>query len=195
MIGYLVVDNYVIDELIDTKKIMETIAYFLGIKVVNHRLVKRLEYLSYYDELTGVKNRHSLHDDIEKLSRQDIEIGVIYVDVNGLKYVNDTYGHSAGDKLLCAAANMLQNILGQEKTYREGGDEFVVLLPGISEKQFLMLQQQLENRDAENPGVKIAVGTSWICHSSQINTAIKLADKDMYMDKAKYYQKHDRRRS
>lgn len=95
---------------------------------------KRLEYLSYTDILTGINNRtyfelRQKHFGDEKF----LPLGVIMGDVNGLKIVNDTFGHLEGDRLLKNIAEVLSNVLGDKgELFRFGGDEFVMLLPNSS---------------------------------------------------------------
>lgn len=194
LIGYLGADNYKVSEFIDTKKILETISYFLGIKIINHRLMKRLENLSYYDELTGVRNRHSLQKTMEKLAGEDVSLGVIYADVNGLKCVNDLGGHSAGDAFLKRAAELILRHVDRKSVYREGGDEFVVVLPKITEGDFRKIEWAMRESIRDSGEVHIALGFSWSAHSFRIRELIREADEAMYSDKAEYYSKNDRRR-
>lgn len=195
LIGYLGADNYEVSELVDTQKILETTAYFLGARLINHRLVKRLQHLSYYDELTDVRNRHSLQETVNRLLKEHTSVGIIYADVNGLKGVNDTGGHGAGDELLRQAAELIQKRVSKESVYREGGDEFVIVIPNITEEDFAALQANLSAEIRENGKINIALGHSWSCDSAKILEAIRAADQAMYQDKANYYRLHDRRKN
>lgn len=136
LIGYIGADNYEISDAVNTQKILETISYFLGARMVNQKLLSRLDYLSHRDMLTGVRNRNSFMEKLEELEGLAHPAGIVFGDVNGLKRANDEEGHVAGDKLLRRAAKAMQQFWGDEFVYRAGGDEFVVLLPDISECDF-----------------------------------------------------------
>ena len=98
---------------------------------------KELEVLSYRDALTNINNNRSYHEHMEELSKKKLPYGLIFMDLNDFKQVNDTYGHEAGDTLLNIVAKRLQNsIREKDKAFRIGGDEFVVVIHGTHEKQF-----------------------------------------------------------
>ena len=90
-----------------------------------------IEFLSYHDELTGLGNRRYLAEQIQRMDREDMmPLSVIMGDVNGLKVVNDAFGHAAGDQLLKKAAEALKaSCRSNDVISRYGGDEFLVLLP------------------------------------------------------------------
>ncbi len=101
-----------------------------------HQLVSRLQYLALYDQLTGLPKRELFYDRIysalHRAQRDKNRLGVIYLDLNRFKEVNDTYGHSYGDLLLEQVARRLEFSLRKGDTVaRFGGDEFVVLLEQI----------------------------------------------------------------
>ena len=94
----------------------------------------RVEYLSYHDSLTGVFNRAFYEDEISRLdTEENLPFSVIISDVNGLKLINDTLGHAAGDKVLIVTTKLLNMHLRKgDVLARVGGDEFSVLLPRTS---------------------------------------------------------------
>ncbi|MDU4660657.1 MAG: diguanylate cyclase, partial [Clostridium butyricum] len=101
-------------------------------------LEKKLRYLSENDMLTGLYNRYSFEEKIQELNvSENLPLGIIMGDVNGLKLVNDTLGHLEGDKLLISVANVLREICSEFTKYifRWGGDEFIILLPNAGETQ------------------------------------------------------------
>jgi diguanylate cyclase (GGDEF)-like protein/PAS domain S-box-containing protein len=96
------------------------------------RLQDRLAALALRDPLTGLANRRLLDElldaELARTQRNDVPLAVAYIDLDGLKQVNDTYGHDAGDAVLCEAANRLVAIVrGADVVARLGGDEFVVV--------------------------------------------------------------------
>lgn len=98
---------------------------------------KRLRYLSEVDILTSLYNRYSFEEKVKELDKEEyFPLGVIMGDVNGLKIVNDTFGHLEGDKLIVNAANILKEICGDDAyIFRWGGDEFMILLPNFDEEK------------------------------------------------------------
>lgn len=187
LIGYIGADNYEISDAVNTQKILETISYFLGARMVNQKLLSRLDYLSHRDMLTGVRNRNSFMEKLEELEGLAHPAGIVFGDVNGLKRANDEEGHVAGDKLLRRAAKAMQQFWGDEFVYRAGGDEFVVLLPDISECAFYRKFEEFYDTVKAKDDVSVAFGAHWAESGSHLNAAFNQADRKMYQDKKKHY--------
>lgn len=187
LIGYIGADNYEISDAVNTQKILETISYFLGARMVNQKLLSRLDYLSHRDMLTGARNRNSFMEKLEELEGLEHPAGIVFGDVNGLKRANDEEGHVAGDKLLRRAAKAMQQFWGDEFVYRAGGDEFVVLLPDISECDFYRKFEEFYDTVRAKDDVSIAFGAHWAESGSHLNAAFNQADRKMYQDKKKHY--------
>ncbi len=92
---------------------------------------EQVRYLSFHDSLTGLYNRAFLEEELKRAdSERQLPISIIMADLNGLKLVNDTYGHSTGDRMLIRSAQILKKSCRREDVIaRWGGDEFVILLP------------------------------------------------------------------
>jgi diguanylate cyclase (GGDEF)-like protein/PAS domain S-box-containing protein len=112
------------------------------VKDISHRRQseRRIEYLANHDALTGLANRNLLEERmkhaIEQARRIGYRIGVLFLDLNRFKIINDSLGHEVGDLLLCAIADRLKSAVREGDTVaRMGGDEFVVLLENIDEFQ------------------------------------------------------------
>ena len=129
-----------------------------------------------------------------RLNTNQYSLGIIYVDANGLKQINDASGHEAGDGYLRKIARLLSDICGEKFVYRAGGDEFVVMMEGISKEDFDEVMQELRQRIDEDSEVSMAIGTEWLESAENVEEAIHEADHRMYEDKKKYYMTHDRRR-
>lgn len=190
--GYLVADNYEINNFVNTVDVLETISYFISAKITTHRLVMQLDHLSFYDSLTGIQNRNAYTRRIDELMAQHDSIGVIFADLNGLKAINDQEGHLAGDAALRTVAALLGRCFGMDKVYRTGGDEFVIFLPDIPLRQFQAHLASLRNRAAGECPLSIAIGGQWTDDAAQILQTIHAADNAMYQDKEAYY--HDLKR-
>lgn len=113
-------------------------------------------------------------------------VGVIFTDLNGLKRTNDSLGHHAGDVLLKEAAAVFKELFDEEEVFRAGGDEFVVLLTGITEDELNETSEKLKQKAAED-GVSFAIGWSYENDARNVRRALADADQKMYDDKMQYY--------
>lgn len=100
---------------------------------------KKLQYLVGHDQLTNLPNRMLLLDrmqlSLENAAREPLDLSILFIDIDGFKEVNDTFGHSVGDNLLKAIAQRLQSCVRSSDTVgRLGGDEFLILLNGINDR-------------------------------------------------------------
>ena len=154
---------------------------------------KELEVLSYRDALTNLYNPRSYHEHMDELTRKKLPYGVIYMDLNDFKMVNDTYGHDTGDALLNIVAKRLQNsIREKDRAFRIGGDEFVVVIHGTHDKKFYegVISRMRDNvaRDVVigeiNLKVSISAGYARCPEDgSKLEDVIKKADDAMYYNK------------
>ena len=98
---------------------------------------EKLHELSYHDSLTGLPNRRFLGEGFDEMlksvRRYNGRVGVFFIDLDGFKKINDTYGHEVGDQLMVAVADRIRGTLGQtDQVVRYGGDEFVLLCPEVT---------------------------------------------------------------
>lgn len=189
LIGYLGVDNYEKSELVNTVTVLETVSYFIASKITNYRLMAELEHASCYDALTGLHNRNACIEKIDFLMQHSSSIGIVYADVNGLKEINDTRGHQAGDEALKRAAHLLAKCYGSENAYRMGGDEFLVLMPLVKELDFKASFRRLRELVGREQDLSIALGSDWVADTTHLNEAICRTDQRMYSDKVEYYNR------
>lgn len=158
----------------------------------NAEIVQRkeeLKWISYRDALTSMYNRTKYTEVLDQLQNQTLtDIGIIYMDLNGLKQINDSQMHEAGDRYICSAANVILDLF-KEAGYRIGGDEFVVLAEQMEENIFWEKVSVLkENMEQEH--VSISTGAAWQSKCENIHVLIKKAEEKMYQEKEKYYQLH-----
>lgn len=170
-------------------------------KSKNKRLTReiKLEEISYHDELTGFRNRRALYRDIYELEKEnDVKrrpLGIVYLDVNGLKEINDKEGHDAGDRLLLNASAIMKRNFNNAYFYRVGGDEFIILSHESEEAAFEDCLYRL--KESWTDGISAATGHIWMLETKEIDKNIAYADQKMYQEKNEYYQQktHDRRKS
>ena len=145
-----------------------------------------LEYLGKNDALTKLHNRAFFDEEMARMERNGpFPIAVIYLDLNGLKPVNDELGHAAGDGLLRRAGEVLQKAAGEQGCIaRVGGDEFAVLLPASDERAAQHFLNQLEEILALNnqfyQGARLSFATGYaVCEKGErLDAAMRVADKN-----------------
>ncbi|MCR4694968.1 MAG: sensor domain-containing diguanylate cyclase [Pseudobutyrivibrio sp.] len=188
IIGYLVIENYVQREDLNLKTVLETVATLVAAELKNYRLTREMSYISTHDALTSLGNRYAFIEAKRRISNKRVSVGICFVDLNGLKLVNDQMGHTAGDQYIQKGANLLSRIFHARNCYRIGGDEFVAVVEDVSPKDFeqmiKMLRNSLEN---SSEAMSMAIGHVWIADTDKINEAIKEADNNMYKDKRIHY--------
>lgn len=185
--GYLGVDNYKESDAADMKYLLENMAVYLSRKKDIHDLMDRLRYLSENDMLTGVHNRNAMNRRLLALKAENRSLGIIYVDLNNLKWTNDTYGHSVGDSRLRDMSALMKSVCPPQDIYRLGGDEFVAFLDGADKESF---KKTLENfrKAAEGRSIHVAAGGKWIPHASSLVRGMRDAEHRMYSEKRRSHE-------
>jgi diguanylate cyclase (GGDEF)-like protein len=153
---------------------------------------EQLKHLSSHDALTGLFNRTFYESELDRLAAgRRYPVSVIIIDLDDLKTTNDSYGHAAGDRMICKAAAVLKNSFRPDDLVaRTGGDEFSVLLP---ESGLAVLQAAVDrietsliaaNNVEKNMVVKFSLGTAIAETKEDLLNAVKIADMRMYKNKA-----------
>ena len=188
MVGFLGVDNPRAHY--DDATLLSSIQFFVTNSLDRKKQQAYLEKLSYRDMLTGLYNRNRYIERLEAYKQvQDQQIGAIYIDLNGLKKVNDEQGHRAGDELIVRAAGTIAGIFAED-AYRVGGDEFVVILLDVSREDFARKTEQL-HRQMQKNGVDASIGGVWQASTENLEDLLRLADENMYREKKRYYSQAD----
>ena len=177
------------------KDFLESLCFFIKTAMEREKEKTKLKNLSYVDSLTYAQNRNHFNEYIEQNRNKELHsLGVIYLDLNGLKEINDKMGHIAGDTLIISASYALQEIF-LDNSYRVGGDEFVVIEQDVSELLFFDQYAKLLKRMKELE-ISVATGCVWKETCPNLSETLQEADQKMYEDKKRYYSlaENDRRR-
>ena len=154
----------------------------IAMNVTFYYLYIHIEYFKV-DILTGTLNRLSFYADIETFKQKKTGVYILSVDLNGLKQINDTYGHTAGDDAIKYAANFIRNVIpSTARLYRIGGDEFVVLYPRDGSAYSLGAELMEKAKGAK---YTFAVGEALWEIDAPFEKAYSEADKKMYACKKK----------
>lgn len=161
-------------------------------------LFKKLQYLAHYDSLTGLANRIAFYDNLKNsmamARRKETYVGLIYLDLNKFKPVNDQYGHDAGDIVLKKAAKSLLSCVREYDTVaRLGGDEFGVVIGDLNQKEDIevvtnriheRLKKPIDIQSGHSVTIGCSIGVSFYPDDSLVmDELVKLADTAMYKAK------------
>lgn len=185
IIGFIGVDDPHAN--VENLYLLKSVTYYIINDIQKRKMVSKLEYLSFVDLLTDVYNRNRYIHDLDSLKvYTPSSLGVIYLDINGLKVLNDNYGHRYGDYIIKKAANLICGVFN-DSVYRIGGDEFVVLCIDISEEEFKDKVQRLRQKLAEEGDINASIGSTWEKGKVNLELLINHADDLMYAEKQCYY--------
>jgi diguanylate cyclase (GGDEF)-like protein len=167
--------------------------------------IKQIRSHAYIDGLTGMQNRTSYTEYLQQVEKKIEEktpyvFSVVVFDLNQLKYINDVYGHEAGDRLIIAIAKDICRIFGEKRVWRIGGDEFVCILEDAEPSELIRrLKENSKRRNDESPvlhdpdiEISIAVGASTFDREKDrtYSEVFHRADDAMYADKEAFYKTH-----
>lgn len=194
MIGIMGVDNVPKDEAGEVADIIWLMSYFVTQLLLQRDEKRDLVRYSYVDSLTGARNRRAMNE-FEQKNADVVPYGFIMCDINGLKRLNDTQGHDAGDQLIIDVAQSLIDVFGEEYVFRLGGDEFGVY-------SFAKSKDEFEGQVAHSRALiavkqrSVSLGAVYVTEPGKDREEVKEdADSLMYREKEEYYRgRNDRRR-
>lgn len=204
VIGAMVVQSYTNPELYSEGdiKLLEFVSSQVATAIERKRTEERIKHLSFHDSLTGLYNRAYFEEELKRMNNPRYHpLSIISLDINGLKVINDTFGHDQGDKLLQHLTSLLTSISRKgDIIARVGGDEFAILLPSTSSQVALDFCQRIRKvclkDDIEPAYLKVNLALGHVTQEGEykdINTLLKEVDQNMYRDKlfsAKSKEKH-----
>lgn len=159
----------------------------IGIDMPFDLIAKNMKETYWQDSLTGLLNRNAYDSDVEQLRSADIGAVVcVYADMIGLHEVNNHLGHKQGDRMLCEFADTARAFFGDDRLYRIGGDEFVMISSAHTEAQTRKQLNYMRER-LHTQGCEISVGVASSESTSDLPKTIEQAENEMRREKKEYY--------
>ncbi|HAJ33786.1 MAG TPA: hypothetical protein DCK79_10605 [Candidatus Atribacteria bacterium] len=193
-IGAMVAQSYTNPNLYSESdiRLMEFVSSQVATAIERKSSEEKIKHLSFHDALTGLYNRAYFEEELERYNfPRYYPLSVVMLDVNGLKVINDTFGHFEGDRLLQHLSQVLTSVSRQgDILARIGGDEFAILLPSTTSEEAHKFCERIKKvcqQDKIEP-IYLRLNISLGCTTQEgeykdINSLLKEADRNMYQDK------------
>lgn len=181
--GFLGVDNP--HAHMDAPEMLAQITYIAANELQKRTLTDELTVKSYLDPLTGLRNRLAYDEALGYLLGKEIPTGVGFLDLNGLKWINDNLGHDMGNKALRRVCEILLKYIQKEYVYRISGDEFVIIWTDVEYPIFNAAAEQLEAALVEEKDIA-SFGFVWGAEED-VGVAVRKAEQAMQAAKNKFY--------
>ncbi len=172
------------------REFLNNVGHKLSLLILNKERQEQRKNDSYQDSLTGLYNRRFFQKEMERLdTERQLPISFIMLDVNGLKLINDGFGHMFGDRLLTNTAKILQDsVRAEDIIARWGGDEFIIMLPQTKKKQAEKIAERIEElcRETIEDKIPISLGmgiAAKVNPEEILEEILTLADENMYINK------------
>ena len=181
--GFLGIDNP--RSHMDALTLLTQLTYIIANELQKRLLTEALTKKSYQDPLTGLNNRLAHDEMLEHLRGKEFPVGVGFLDINGLKWINDTLGHDMGNKVIQKICTILNEHIEQQYIYRISGDEFVMIWPDVDYKVFMSAAKKLEAALFAEKNIA-SFGFVW-GKEEDTGIAVRKAEKAMQTAKNKFY--------
>ena len=188
---YLWVEDYIIPTFDENGQLVAVESITRNIQE-KKELEQRLEKLGYHDDLTGLYNKNYLLKEMYLLDNNiNVPVGILVCDLDKLKCINDSLGHSTGDSLIKSTGKVLQSIFDSEHiVVRTGGDEFVIIIKNESylevERLYIKLQNAIKRYNESNIDMPIEISMGLSYSEISLNAmkyTLDVADSNMYKNK------------
>lgn len=181
--GFLGIDNP--RSHMDALTLLTQLTYIIANELQKRLLTEALTKKSYQDPLTGLNNRLAYDEMLDHLRGKEFPVGVGFLDINGLKWINDTLGHDMGNKVIQKICTILNEHIEQQYIYRISGDEFVMIWPDVDYKVFMSAAKKLEAALFAEKNIA-SFGFVW-GKKEDTGIAVRKAEKAMQTAKNKFY--------
>ena len=181
--GFLGIDNP--RSHMDALTLLTQLTYIIANELQKRLLTEALTKKSYQDPLTGLNNRLAYDEMLDHLRGKEFPVGVGFLDINGMKWINDTLGHDMGNKVIQKICTILNEHIEQQYIYRISGDEFVMIWPDVDYKVFMSAAKKLEAALFAEKNIA-SFGFVW-GKEEDTGIAVRKAEKAMRTAKNKFY--------
>lgn len=181
--GFLGIDNPRSHK--DALTLLTQLTYIIANELQKRLLIEALTKKSYQDPLTGLNNLLAYDEMLEHLHGKEFPVGVGFLDINGLKWINDMLSHDMGNKVLQKICTILNEHIEQQYIYRISGDEFVIIWPDVDYKVFMSAAKKLEAALFAEKNIA-SFGFVW-GKEEDTGIAVRKAEKAMRTAKNKFY--------
>lgn len=168
---------------------LEELSYFIENEITKNSMRRRLEKMSFEDALTGLENRNSYmvySDDFSE--RMPAPVGVVFMDINGLKKLNTVRGHVYGDMVITHISEIMKQFFPNGRKFRLSGDEFLIVTEAISYDEFSEQLKLMEAKFTLNGESLLSVGTTWSDVNADLTALMNKAERIMQINKQEYYK-------
>lgn len=181
--GFLGIDNP--RSHMDALTLLTQFTYIIANELQKRLLTEALTIKSYQDPLTGLNNRLAYDEMLEYLRGKEFPVGVGFLDINGLKWINDMLSHDMGNKVIQKICTILNEHIEQQYIYRISGDAFVIIWPDVDYKVFMSAAKKLEAALFAEKNIA-SFGFVW-GKEEDTGIAVRKAEKAMRTAKNKFY--------
>ncbi|PWL40966.1 MAG: hypothetical protein DBY45_10805 [Clostridiales bacterium] len=190
LMGYVGVDNP--RAYAGNPVLLQSLAYFIANEITKRRMISKHTYLNYHDPLTGLLNRNSYIAYLESRPEERLQsLGVVVADINGLKQINERFGHSFGDGVVATTGSIMQEFIEERILFRLSGDEIVGFAENTDIQQFVYKIRQMQEILERRVLYGVTIGYTWSDTEINVQNLVTHADELMFIQKQEFYKNFD----